>query len=303
MTTILENVHVQISASLPPDHLKLSIPPREFDRAMLTVCMSLVRAGATVVYGGDLRPDGITFKIFRHLARAYADVGRVPFVHVISFPSIARMPYEKLAEALRERRGTCRTCVCAGDELLSVTLGDEELVVGEGDATVRLVDQADLTAWIEGLGTVNNAADMSRARASVSAFVDACVAIGGKMGLLDNEGDQFSGAMPGIVEEVLLALNSGKPVIPLAAYGGSTRDLAISLQLLPEDQRVPRGRQAPSYWEALSAAAAARSLIPDSIIDALQTIAVDDRAEMISRATVDAIHIWRKLQNVQKNHL
>ncbi len=293
MTTMLKNVRVQISASIPPDHLKLSIPPREFDRAMLAVCMALVRAGATVVYGGDLRPDGITFKIFRHLARAYADVGRVPFVHVISFPGFARMAYSNLVEALKERRGTCRTFVCASDGLQTVVLGDDEIVIGEGDGSVRLQDQADLTAWIDEFGMFEVATGMSQARATLSAFVDACVPIGGKMSLLDNERDQYSGAMPGIIEEALLALNSGKPVIPLAAYGGSTRDLAISLQLLPEDQRVPRGRQAQSYMEALSTSAALKSLIPDAIVEALQKIALDDRAEIIARETVNTIQSWR----------
>ncbi|PZM08076.1 hypothetical protein [Rhizobium tubonense] len=288
----LENVRVQISLSVPPDHLKLGIPPREFDRALLAVCMALVRAGAIIVYGGDLRPEGFAFKIFRHLARGYADLGNVPFVHIISHPSVASMTYDVLADALRERRGTCNTYVCANDKLFPVRLGDEEVVMGEGDTAVELQDDRDLTSWVASLGDLDIVLATSSARRVLAEFVDACVPIGGKMGLLDTEGDQYHGSMPGIIEEALLALDKGKAMIPLAAYGGATRDLAISLQLLDKASEVPRGRQMDSYGNALTMAAGFRNHIPVSVVARLNAVARDDRAEIIARDTVDIIQSW-----------
>jgi hypothetical protein len=293
---LLENIRVQISAGIPRDHLKLAIPPRELDRALLTLCMALVRAGATIVYGGDLRPDGFAFKIFRHLARAYADVGSVPFVHIISHASATSMTYAILSSALKERRGTCRTYVCAEDKLYPVRLGDEEIVAGEGDDLVEIQDETDFASWLATLSGFDVGQSMTGARGVLSDFVHASVSIGGKMGVLTDQGDQYFGTMPGIVEEALLVLAKGKPMVPIAAYGGATRDLAISLGLLDETFKVPRGTQLDSYGEALIIAREARRHIPSFLTKKLEALARDDRAEVVARDTVDIIHRWLQPQ-------
>ncbi|WP_037073824.1 TIR domain-containing protein [Rhizobium leguminosarum] len=286
----LENLRIQISLSSPPDHLKLAIPSREIDRAMLAVCMAVVRAGATIVYGGDLRPGGFTFKIFRHLARAYAASGSVPFEHIISYPSLERMTYDLLADALKERRGTCRTFVCVEENLLSVRPGDDIVVIGDA---VELYDQESFSRWLEGLRHLDPPEESSAAREVVANYIHACISIGGKMGRLDVAGDQYIGKMPGLIEEALLALNKGKPIVPLAAYGGAARDLAISLQLL-DGKRVPRGEQSQSYDIALAEAAASKDRIPSSVLAKLQAIARDDRTEIVARDTVEIIQMWRQ---------
>jgi hypothetical protein len=154
----------------------------------------------------------------------------------------------------------------------------------------------DLTAWATGLTTKNIAEASTQAREAMATFVDASVLIGGKMGLLDIQGDQYMGAMPGIIEEALLMLRAGKPAVPLGAYGGATRDLAISLGLMEEERRVPRGSQAPSYDKAISQAASLRNMIPADLTEKLGAIAQDDRAELIGREIVEVIARWCKIQ-------
>ena len=85
----LEGRMIAISIGDAPDRGRLGYPQREVDRVLLSVCTALVRAGARIVYGGNLDPAGFTFKIFRHLSEAYA-VRRStpPFVHVVPEPEV-----------------------------------------------------------------------------------------------------------------------------------------------------------------------------------------------------------------------
>jgi hypothetical protein len=292
--SVLTDFRIQLSLSVPPDHLKLAIPAREFDRAMLTVCMTLVRAGATVVYGGDLRPDGFTFKIFRHLARAYADQGTVPFVHVLNQPSLSRLSYDLLAQALRERRGTCQTYLGAEGQFIPIRLGDDEIVVGDRKQPTIIDDNTSYETWASKLTSKSISEASTDARKTVAKFVDASVLIGGKMGLEEIDGDRYVGKMPGIIEEALLMLESKKPVIPLGAYGGATRDLAIALGLMDESQKVPRGSQISSYYTAVAEARLYNNRIPPRLRSQLTSIAQDDRAEIVAKEIVQVISEWRK---------
>ncbi|MDW9681837.1 hypothetical protein [Sinorhizobium meliloti] len=289
---LLQDLKVQISLSIPPDHLKLGIPPRELDRAMLSTCMAVVRAGAIVVYGGDLRPDGFTFKIFRHLARAYANTGSVPFVHAINHVSLSNMGFDVLSSALKERRGTCQTFLCVEGNMRAVSLNDDYIVVSDTEANIEL-DAASFPDWVAGLEHLEpSQKEITRARTTIAGYVDATIAIGGKMGLLANQEDGYSGNMPGILEESFLTLEIGKPFIPLAAYGGATRDLAIKLELLETESWIPRGAQAENYNAALETALSYRDRIPTDIAPKLATLANDDRTEIVARETVKIIRAW-----------
>ena len=58
----LEGRMIAISIGDAPDRGRLGYPQREVDRVLLSVCTALVRAGARIVYGGNLDPAGFTFK-------------------------------------------------------------------------------------------------------------------------------------------------------------------------------------------------------------------------------------------------
>ncbi|SCX26121.1 hypothetical protein DSM25558_3935 [Agrobacterium sp. DSM 25558] len=289
----LKDLRIQLSLSVPPDHLKLAIPARELDRAMLTVCMTLVRAGATVVYGGDLRPDGFTFKIFRHLASAYADQDTVPFIHVLNQPSLSKLSYETLAQALRERRGTCQTYLPSEGKMIPIRLGDDEIVVGSRTGSTLIRDSNAFDTWSSRLKTKTISDASTDAREAIAEFVHASVLIGGKMGIEEIDGDLYVGKMPGIIEEALMMLKSNKPVIPLGAYGGATRDLAVALGLLEESQRVPRGSQTSSYSSGVEEARRYNDRIPPHLRSRLTSVAQDDRAEFVAKEIVQIISQWR----------
>jgi len=100
--------------------------------------------------------------------------------------------------------------------------------------------------------------------------------------------DRYEGTMPGIAEEAILTLERGRTYVPLGAFGGATRDVAIALDLLTEDHRVPRGPQIDGYQEALGLVAGLRDRV-GSLRPALATLATSDRAEEIGVGIVDLL--------------
>ena len=96
---------------------------------------------------------------------------------------------------------------------------------------------------------------------------------------IQNTSDAYQGAMPGIVEEAIFALEAGLPCVPLGAFGGAARDVAIALNLLDPSKRVPRGEQSPTYRPSLEQFAALRGSIPGTLRPALVALADDDRGE------------------------
>lgn len=52
--TALKGRSVALSVSDAPDRARLGLPSREVDRALFSICTVLVRAGAKIVYAGNL---------------------------------------------------------------------------------------------------------------------------------------------------------------------------------------------------------------------------------------------------------
>jgi len=123
----LEGRMIAVSIGDAPDRGRLGYPQREVDRVLLSVCTALVRAGARIVYGGNLDPAGFTFKIFRHLSEAYA-VRRssAPFVHVVPEPVLRRTNFEDLASMLKEARGTVETTIAFANERVARLTGEDD---------------------------------------------------------------------------------------------------------------------------------------------------------------------------------
>ncbi len=305
---------IAISISDAPDRDRLGYPSQEVDRVLLSVCTALVRAGARIVYGGNLDPTGFTFKIFRHLAQAYAVQGpQPPFIHVVPEPVLRRANFEDLGAVLREARGTVETKVAWADGRLSKLIpednpeGDEPTdsdgsvrpklipirVVDEGSNTSQIVADSGETLqnWF-GPERASPADAFSQARRTMTRISAGRVAMGGRMGLKDRPDDQYQGKMPGVIEEAILALAANQPLVTLGAFGGASRDLAIALNLLDEGARVPRGEQDLTYSKSLDEAKALAGRIPEPLRRALSHIAADDRAEPLSYGIIRVLEAW-----------
>jgi hypothetical protein len=292
----LQGLKIAISASEAPDRARLGLPAHEVDRVLLTICTTIVREAGEVLYAGNLAPDQYTFKIFRHLAGAYASRREgPPFLHVIPEPIARRSTFNALHDTLRENVAVSRTRISIGGRLVPIRTSDAAMLVGDA-ATGRqsIANEGNWAAWLASHPVVDAAVAYIAAREAVTAEADARIAIGGKMGVLDAPADRYEGAMPGIVEEAIMTLESDKPLVALGAFGGAARDVAIALDILAPAERVPRGNQQAGYAEALDRAAALAAKIPVAVRPALRELGNDDRAEAISHAAAGVITAWRK---------
>ncbi|WP_137133105.1 hypothetical protein [Rhizobium sp. FY34] len=294
--TALKGWLVALSVSDAPDRARLGLPAREVDRALFSICTVLVRAGAKIVYAGNLDPKGLTFSMFRHLAGAYSSGSEAPFIHIVPEPILRGASFVEFNNALREGASVVKTLIHFQNALLLARSVDDGLRIGEGPSRIRLADDEQFRAWLGLVKAVETATAYSSARKAVTGLSNARILLGGKMGLLDNPQDAYLGAMPGIVEEAIFALESGLPCIPLGAFGGASRDVAIALNILPQRMRIPRGAQLPTYDMSLKSVTQLRDRIPAQLRKTLSALADDDRSEAMAYDVARTLNEWIDLR-------
>lgn len=281
---------VAISISNAPDRAKLGFPEREQSRVLFTVCSHLIRAGHSILYSGDLRPGGFTLGLFEFISGTYAGQGVEPFTCLLPEPVVRRVGFEALRDSVHAAQGTARVELMLDGTAHPVRRSAAGLLIGaKGDARVEVGDDASLKAWLAATPAAENAAGFTAARRLGAQRTAARVSFGGKMGQVALAEDRYEGAMPGIAEEAILTLEQGRAYVPLAAFGGATRDVAIALGLLPKAQRVPRGTQADGYEEAMMEVATLRDAVNPDTRAALGALATSDLAEEIGVAIVDLL--------------
>tara|TARA_B100002003_G_scaffold30629_4_gene25673 strand:+ start:3943 stop:4821 length:879 start_codon:yes stop_codon:yes gene_type:complete len=284
----LEGRTVAISVSDAPDRGRLGFPHREVDRALLSTCTALVRAGAEIAYAGHLDPEGYTFKIFRHLAGAYAGSRETPFRHFVPEPVAREARYADLLAVLDEGRAVVRTEIARGDTFVPARPSGGRIRLD----SEFVADDVQLEKWFAAVAPRSVPDGFGTARRMMSALVDARIVMGGRMGVLSDPHDTYQGAMPGIVEEAIVTLEAGKPLVVLGAFGGAARDVAIALGLLDAEQEVPRGEQNATYWPSIERVASLRDRIPGELRPFLAAVADDDRAEQNAFRTARVIAQW-----------
>src|SRR5262249_47643855 len=184
----LTNRLVAISISNAPDLNRLGYPQREVDRVLLSVCTALVRAGARIVYGGNLDPTGFTFKIFRHLAEAYAVRGpKAPFVHIVPEPVMRRTNFDEFTAMLKEARGIVETNIAFADETIVTLTPHEEatdpviMATPPSGGGLKISSHEALQKWL-GPERAEPSHAYSAARKAMTRMTIGRVVMGGKMG-------------------------------------------------------------------------------------------------------------------------
>jgi hypothetical protein len=299
---------VALSMSPSNDLGRLGYPPREFEQLAFTLALRIVRAGGRIGYGGHLQPGSMLVDMVEHLAATYCTAElrageEKPLLHLLAQSELASTRFAQLAPALAGIRlfADTRVPLVDGQYLALSARRDLEaddgagavLKVKRGDGAVEVVrSQQELEALAASLpvATVPQALQtMREAQAQVAA---ARVVIGGRrgdLGVAANK-DVFGGAMPGIYEETLIALDAGRPVVLLAAYGGATRDVAADLGLIPEERRTPMlGPTQEGVAEARRRMRERRDGLPRDQLAALAGFAARDDSETLARDVVDWI--------------
>jgi hypothetical protein len=200
----LQGWNIAVSISDSPDLASLGLGERHLCDVMVEISRHLISAGATLVYGGDLRRHGYTELLFEVAARYYAPSNGSPcFTNVLPWPVHIEIPPDELKKRAEE----------LGEYAQIVRFGPEgESIPLNAPIPVR---RATNEEWAPALTAM---------RRRVSEKTKATVVLGGAV-------EQYRGRMPGIAEETLLALQAGKPTYLLGGFGGCAGDLCQEMVL------------------------------------------------------------------------
>jgi hypothetical protein len=220
-----QKIALSISESDAPE--RAGMFPEHFDAALLEISRHLLVRGATLAYGGHLGSEGYTVALF-DLVRAHQQMSGLPPVErIINYvgwpvplPRDQRAKFQGLATFVRTEAPT-------GIATLEPQTFVPEPSYFPADSPVRRF------AWARG---------MTLMRERQTADVRARIAIGGKVGptvTAQADGGKkvawYSGRIPGVIEEIMLTLQAGKPLYLCGAFGGAA---ALAIELL--EGRVPQ---------------------------------------------------------------
>lgn len=256
---------IAISVSGSADLARLGLGEEHCRLVVAEVGRAIMLAGGTILYGGDLRPDGYTWVLVDE-ARRFG--GGRPVLELC----LAEPAYRPLREA--DLTQADRTLGDIGKVTLITSAGSTIPVADAHVSDAEFDAPAALTAM----------------RQYVSGAVDGRLIVGGKL-------SGYSGTEPGVIEEARLTWEAGKPVLVAGGYGGAAA--AIARHLRPQDfdewapQGFPQGADDERVTEALEEAGKAyHAHAPDfsaGAESALRTITISHRPGDIATAAVQLL--------------
>lgn len=198
--TRLKGKLIGISISDAPDLAQRGMGQVHLEDAMVECARHLLVQGASLGYGGDLRPGGFTEILFE-LVRTHNRAGTKERIHnFLSWPIHLRLDPGAWHEYL--------------DEIHDYRLPpppdlgvDEKVFITPDDPQGRY-------AWARSLTLMRN---------EMNQKTNARVLLGGQI-------TGFKGKYPGLLEEALLALRSGRPLYLVGGFGGCTRLIIEALK-------------------------------------------------------------------------
>ncbi|MGW4159956.1 hypothetical protein [Streptomyces sp. NPDC004788] len=203
-TDALKGMRISISVATSADLDRLGLAETQFRTVLGELAQLVVTAGGKLAYGGNLRQDGYTLFLIEQM-RTYAPSSR-PLLNCLAWTEHRKLSLSEL-DFHREQFGRYGEIVC-----LSVDGEPVDPAAGRGEAPAPEADAEIRHRALTGM------------RRYLMRHADAHLLLGGKRG-------GFRGALPGLVEEALLALEAGLPIYLAAGYGGVTAEIARALGL------------------------------------------------------------------------
>jgi len=214
---------------------------RHVDIAFGAIVAALALRGARLAYGGDLRQRGFTEQLYEHVTEAYADDylrgegAPPPFVHYLATSVWTGADRDTLIQWLKSTAGMAELRFMIDDDhAVALAAGEAGFVVdGPGLPRRKPLPAEELVAALQKLptGARDPATALRKMRKAMARDCDIRILLGGK--IFDYAGDE-----PGIPAEARDSLANGQAVLPLGGFGGATRDVAKSLELLADDAEV-----------------------------------------------------------------
>jgi hypothetical protein len=220
----LRGMRVGVSVSESPDLARLGLLEEHLRLAVAEIARTVLVAGGRIAYGGHLRPEGYTAFLIHELRR-YSRRDS-PLIVCLAWSEHRRLSLPELRREIRDL-GLLGDLVC-----LDVRGRPVAPDLGRGEDAAP-EDNSDVIA--EGLTGM---------RRYLAELTDARVLVGGKR-------KNFSGRVPGVLEEALISIQRGQPLYLAGGFGGVTLDVirkvrAEAAEWLPtadpnEDERLRGG--------------------------------------------------------------
>lgn len=237
----LEDIQVGLSISNSPDLAQLGMGLSHLKDAMLELARFLLAQGARLAYGGDLRTDGFTQQLLE-LVWAYdsqkreddlilspereAEFACRRLANYVAWP--IHLDYSQTILAQHHLKGVFKFI----DPPEDLKLNKEQQVIKPPPDTPEY-----RYWWFRSLTAM---------REQMAADIDARVILGGQI-------RGYAGGIPGLVEEVLLALRRSQPVFLLGGMGGCTRTIIDAVEgRQPKELTVEYQAENQGYTEFLA---------------------------------------------------
>jgi hypothetical protein len=260
MSHALDGLTIGISISDSPDLAELGLSKLHLEDAMIQVARQLLGAGASLVYGGDLREGGFTNLLFEFVAmyrKPKAKTVRPRVVDVLAWPLHTAMKREDLAAKLR-----------ALESIGEVTfLGPNGKPMPRERALALQQREPAPSQWRKGLTTM---------REHLTRMCDARVAIGGQV-------TNFKGVMPGIAEECLLSIKARKPTFLVGGFGGCAGDIVATMRNTSSPAKRNTEWTARERFRSIRLADLRDGLKPDESLRLATTRHVDEIVTLLLR--------------------
>lgn len=199
-------IGISISDTDPGELRSLGLSGAHLKNAMVEIACHCLAQGATLIYGGDLRPNGFTEDLLE-LVRYHNDALKKQIKPVVNYLAWPLIPTLDIAWAAQHK---------------------DALKIKKVDAPADL-KPAGLIPEIPQGGDIGNISGYVWARC-LTAMREEIVANTQARILLGGRTVDYKGKYPGLVEEALLTLKAKKPLFLLGGYGGAARIIIQALR-------------------------------------------------------------------------
>lgn len=197
---LLKDKRVAISISNSPDMAVRGLGKEHLEDAMSEIARHLIASGATLAYGGDLRPGGFTELLFEivNRYRLNRDSEKILVKNYLAWPVHAALDRAEIEKMLSGLEGLA--------SIVLLSLDGKEIGLDDRPPGRIPVSDAD---WVPGLTAM---------RKTMASQVQARIALGGQTAT-------YKGRLPGIAEEALIQLERRAPLFLMGGFGGCSADL------------------------------------------------------------------------------
>jgi hypothetical protein len=213
----LANRKVGISISEPsdPDLLKIGQTAQHLRLLMQDIARYTLGFGAELIYGGDLRPGGFTEFLFQegHALQSRLKSLKVHLTNHIAWPIHLADMYDFRDWKAKHRKVATMVGHDIPEDVCDLVSSTTEFL--------KPSDQSSSFVWSRSL---------TEMRRIMIGACDFRISAGGRL-------TGYKGWMPGVLEEIVLAVEMGKPIFLIGGFGGVTRSVCrlIKEKVVPEE--------------------------------------------------------------------